>query len=240
MGKFVIDVFLNSIVYVEDSELLANNHHYKIISKIKLMNIEKENYIKIKNIIKENNVDGYYHLSMKPLLTLIDTSQKGTTYSGNTNLYYHPVGLYVSCGIKYFEKEKSTHYSYIYELQFNKSVLKITSLKDFIKFINKYKYLDSKIKIHNLLDWKQIKKNHDGIIICPNLHKQIFGNTQALLHIYGDENIIQKNIIEKYGKNWSKELIFLSEWFRNWRQEGVVWRPTGIKQIKLIDKLNIL
>ena len=66
MGKFVINIFLNSIVYVEDSELLANNHHYKIISKIKRMNIEKENYIKIKNIIKENNVDGYYHLSTKP------------------------------------------------------------------------------------------------------------------------------------------------------------------------------
>ena len=134
MGKFVIDIFLNSIVYVEDNELLANNHHYKIISNIKLMNIEKKNYIKIKNIIKKNNVDGYYHLSMKPLLTLINTSQKGTTYSGNTNLYYHPVGLYVSCGIKYF-REKSTHYLYIYELQFNESVLKIISLEGFIKFI---------------------------------------------------------------------------------------------------------
>ena len=44
------------------------------------MNIEKEYYIKIKNIIKENNVDGYYHLSTKPLTTLIDTSQKRTTY----------------------------------------------------------------------------------------------------------------------------------------------------------------
>ena len=43
-------MILNSIVY-EDSELLANNHHYKIISKIKRMNIEKENYIKIKNIL---------------------------------------------------------------------------------------------------------------------------------------------------------------------------------------------
>jgi len=41
---------------------------------------------------------------------------------------------------KYFEKDKSIHYSYIYELKFNKSVLKITCLKNFIDFINKYKY----------------------------------------------------------------------------------------------------
>jgi hypothetical protein len=33
--------------------------------------------------------------------------------------------------------------------------------------------------------------------------------------------------------------ILLAEWFRHWRQEGVIWRPSGIKQIKLIDKINI-
>ena len=138
MAKFVIDVFLNSIVWVEESELSTNKYRYKIVSQKKIRDIMNENYKKINKIIKENNANGYYHLSMKPLSTLIDTSQKGTTYIGNTNLYYHPVGLYFSCGIKYFEKEKSLHYSYIYELKFNKSVLKITSLKSFVNFINKY------------------------------------------------------------------------------------------------------
>ena len=111
-------------------------------------------------------------------------------------------------------------------------------MKSFVNFINKYK--KSNIKIHDILDWKQVKKDYDGIIICPNLHKQIFGNTKSLLDIYEDENIIQKNILEKYGKNWYEELIFLSEWFRYWKQEGVIWRPSGIKDIRLIDKLNIL
>ena len=114
--------------------------------------------------------------------------------------------LYFSCGIKYFEKDKNIHYSYLYELHFNKSVLKITSLKSFVNFINKYKYSESKIKIHDILDWKQVKKNHDGIVICPNLHEQIFGNTQALLDIYEDENIIQQNILKLHGKKWFFEL----------------------------------
>ena len=240
MAKFVIDVFLNSIVWVEESELSTNKYRYKIVSQKKIRDIMNENYIKINKIIKKNNTNGYYHLSTKPLSTLIDTSKKGTTYIGNTNLYYHPVGLYFSCGIKYFEKEKSLYYSYVYELKFNKSVLKITSLKSFVNFINKYKYSQSKIKIYDILDWKQVKKDYDGIIICPNLHKQIFGNTKPLLDIYEDENIIQKNILEKYGTAWYEELILLSEWFRNWREEGVVWRPIGIKEIRLIDKLNIL
>jgi hypothetical protein len=240
MSKFVIDVFLNSIVWVEETELITNKYRYKIVSEKKLRDIMNKNYIKINKIIKKNNTNGYYHLSMKPLSTLIDTSEKGTTYIGNTNLYYHPVGLYFSCGIKYFEKKKSLHYSYIYELKFNKSVLKITSFKSFVDFINKYKYPQSKIKIHNILDWKQIKKDYDGIIICPYLHKQIFGNTKQLLDIYQDENIIQKNILKEHGKNWYEKLILLSEWFRNWKPEGVVWRPTGIKEIRLIDKINIL
>jgi len=240
MSKFVIDVFLNSIVWVEETELLTNKYRYKIVNEKKIRDIMNENYKKINKIIKENNTNGYYHLSMKPLSTLIDTSEKGTTYIGNTNLYYHPVGLYFSCGIKYFEKEKSLHYSYIYELKFNKSVLQITSFKSFVDFINKYKYPQSKIKIHNILDWKQIKKDYDGIIICPDLHKQIFGNTKQLLDIYQDENIIQKNILKEHGKNWYEKLILLSEWFRNWKPEGVVWRPTGIKEIRLIDKINIL
>ena len=39
-----------------------------------------KNYKKINKIIKENNTNGYYHLSMKPLSTLIDTSKIFTSY----------------------------------------------------------------------------------------------------------------------------------------------------------------
>ena len=35
MSKFVIDVFLNSIVWVEDSELITNKYRYKIVSQKK-------------------------------------------------------------------------------------------------------------------------------------------------------------------------------------------------------------
>jgi hypothetical protein len=157
----------------------------------------------------------------------------------------------MSCGKNYYDVEiqkahhhhfvdKSIYHSYIYELKVNKSVLKIKSLKSFVNFINKYKYSDSKIKITDILNWKQIKKEYDGLIICPNLHEQLFGDTLPLLDIYKDENIIQEKILEKYGENWKKELRFLSEWFRGWRCQGVVWRQTGLKQINLIDKLNIL
>ena len=251
MGKFVIDMFINSIVYVEDDELILNKFRYKIVSEKRLRNIGNMIYKKILKIIKENNINGYYHLSMKPLTNFIDTSQKGTTYIGKTNLYYNPVGLYMSCGKNYYDVEvqkahnhfvdSSIYHSYIYELKMNKSVLSIKSLKSFVSFINKYKYSDSKIKITNILNWEKIKKEYDGIIICPNLHEQLFGeNTKNLLDIYKDENIIQEKILEKYGENWKKELRFLSEWFRGWRCQGVVWRQTGLKQINLIDKINIL
>jgi len=250
MGKFVIDMLINSIVYVEDDELLLNKYHYKIVSEKKLRDIGNMNYKKILKIIKENNSDGYYHLSMKPISTFIDTSQKGTTYMGKTNLYYNPVGLYMSCGKNYYDVEvqkahnhfvdNSIYHSYVYELKINKSVLQIKNLKSFVNFINKYKYSDSKIKITNIMNWDKIKKEYDGLIICPILHKQLFGDTIKLLDIYKDENIIQEKILEKYGENWKKELMLLSEWFRGWRCQGVVWRQSGLKQISLINKINIL
>ena len=250
MGQFVIDVFINSIIYAEDDEIKTNKYSYKIVSQKKLRDIGNENYKKILKIIKENNADGYYHLSMKPMTNFIDTSFKGTTYFGKTNLYYNPVGLYMSCGKNYYDVDvqkahnqfvdKSIYHSYIYELKVSKTVLKIKSLKSFVNFINKYKYSNSKIKITDILNWKQIKKEYDGLIICPILHEQLFGDTLPLLDIYKDENIIQEKILEKYGENWKKELRFLSEWFRGWRTQGVIWRETGLKQINLIDKLNIL
>ena len=86
MAKFVIDVFLNSIVWVEESELSTNKYRYKIVSQKKIRDIMNENYIKINKIIKKNNTNGYYHLSTKPLSTLIDTSKKGTTYRKLLNL----------------------------------------------------------------------------------------------------------------------------------------------------------
>lgn len=239
MGKFMIDVFLNSFVWVDDEQLATNNYRYKPVTNKRFKQISQKNYIRINEMIKHNNSNGYYHLSTKPLSTLIDTSDQGTTYMGDTNLYYHPVGLYFSCGMKYFEKEKNTHYSYVYELQFTKSVLKIKTMKDFVSFINKYKYPATKIKIHNVLDWKRVKRDYDGIIICANLHEQIFGDTPSLLDTYHNEHVIEENILKTYGKDWANELILVSEWFRNWRQEGVVWRPSGIKQIRLIDKINI-
>jgi len=250
MGKFVIDMFINSIVYVDDDELILNKFRYKIVSEKKLRDIGNKNYKKILKIIEDNNPNGYYHLSMKPITEFIDTSQKGTLYSGKTNLYYNPVGLYMSCGKNYYDVDmqkvhrqstsKRIYHSYIYELKISKSVLQIKSLKSYVNFINKYKYSDSKIKITDILNWKQIKKDYDGIIICPNLHEHLFGNTKNLLDIYKDENIIQEKILEKYGENWKKELRFLSEWFRYWRCQGVVWRQTGLKKINLIDKINIL
>ena len=103
MGKFVIDMFINSIVYVEDDELILNKFRYKIVSEKKLRDIGNKNYKKVIKTIKENNPNGYYHLSMKPMTNFIDTSQKGTKYIGKTNLYYNPVGLYMSCGKNYYD-----------------------------------------------------------------------------------------------------------------------------------------
>ena len=51
MGRFVIDMFINSIVYVEDDELLLNKFRYKIVSEKKLRDIGNMIYKKILKII---------------------------------------------------------------------------------------------------------------------------------------------------------------------------------------------
>ena len=245
---FVFDRFYNSIQWIDDNELKHNKLRYKIINSKKLNDLESKNYTKIKHIIKENGENKLYHLSTKPLSQLLDTSLKGTTYIGKTNLYYHPVGLYMSCGMKYFT-EGLLHYSYVYEIQLNPSVLKINTIKEFINFIMKYKHNDKTIKIYDILNWKKIKKQYDGICICNNFRAKIFGNTKDMLSEYGNDNIDnEKNLMTIYNKvnnipvekqnDWKNDIYFLSEWYRNWGSESVVWRPSGIKLIRLIEKTN--
>jgi len=236
--SFIFDKFLGSIRFISEEELKNNSIRYKKIKNHKKINmLERKNYNIINKAILSNGNNKYYHLSTKPLEKLIDTSKEGTTYVGNTNLYYHPIGLYVSCGNKYFE-EKSIHYTYVYELILNNTVLKINNLSEFIDFINTFKYSDSTIKIYNVLNWKKIKNIYDGIIICSNLTNKIFGDTKSLLDIYEDETIIQNKINELYGNQWKKKLVLLSEWYRHWRSEGVIWRPSAVKDIKLIIKTD--
>jgi hypothetical protein len=68
---------------------------------------------------------------------------------------------------------------------------------------------------------------------------KIYGNSKMLLDIYTDENIIDQKILETVGENWKNDILYLAEWYRGWgAASGVIWRPTGIKNIKLIQKLN--
>jgi len=233
----VFDKFLNSLQFISNEELKDNAIRYKKINFKILNTLMKKNYVTIYKAILSNGNDKYYHCSLKPLVKLIDKSKEGTTWIGKTNLYYHPIGLYVSCGNEYYKEQKSIHYTYVYEIIMNKSVLKICNLNQFQHFIRKFKYSDSAIKIHNILKWKKIKKIYDGIIICPCLRNEIFGNNlEKLIDKYKDETIIQNKINELYGNKWKDNLVFLSEWYRNWNSEGVIWRPSAVKNIKLIIK----
>ena len=47
--------------------------------------------------------------------------------------------------------------SYVYEMEVNKSVLKITKLSEFEKFIDKYKKRTSNVR--DFINWKKIKKD---------------------------------------------------------------------------------
>ena len=113
----------------------------------------------------------------------------------------------------------------------------------------KYKHNDKTIKIYDILNWKKIKKQYDGICICNNFRAKIFGNTKDMLSEYGNDNIDnEKNLMTIYNKvnnipvekqnDWKNDIYFLSEWYRNWGSESVVWRPSGIKLIRLIEKTN--
>jgi hypothetical protein len=142
---------------------------------------------KIKNII--NLLDtkykkSYIHVSHDELkLDNIHNMNKNMTSWLGGNVYYNPKGLWISCSsswLKYALSSSSPYYNsrwlnakYIYKVNLDKgNILEINKVDQLIEFHLKYLKKNNKFQI----DWKKVKKDYDGIIICPYLGYKIWKN----------------------------------------------------------------
>jgi len=113
------------------------------------------------------------------------------------------------------------------------------SFFQFEKFINTYKNNDKFLDIKNVINWKKVKEDYDGLIICPYLGDEIWGKDANNFQFNGDPVVITNYITNIVGVSWKKKLYFLAEWYRHWEtSSGVIWKKSGIKNIILIKKLK--
>jgi len=211
-------------------------------SGMKKLDEEIKKLQKIKSTIKKiDSLDkkSFIHVSLKEINMdeLINTNNTNNSWL-ESNIYYNPKGMWISCGSSWYKWLISlqsyhtdwTKFNYIYKIYIDKSnVLYIKKLDKLIEFHNKY----SIYKNDNYhIDWKKVKKDYDGLIICPYLGYKIWGKDPTNTFINkGQEDYILKII----GKNIKKYPPFFLEWYRHWETgSGVIWRKSGIKKIELI------
>ena len=167
---------------------------------------------------------------------------------------YNPTGLWVSCGSSWQKYARSNTGSdfeqyanrrYTYEIVANiDTVLKIKTITDFLSFIESYKYPDNIITMMNVINWKKVRKDYSGLIICPYLGNKIWGKNANSLLTMGTKKstILYYTQLEKMiGPIWKTIPFFLAEWYRHWEvASGVIWKKTGIADFKLIADIGDL
>ena len=217
-------------------------HQY--IDDNQLKKISKNNDKKIKNIIKSqpNYKKKFFHVSTKQFEYPIQDKDKDYTSWLSGNLYKNPKGIWLSCGFswqKYIGNNPGPWSlgTYVYEME--PTVLFISSVKELKKFINHYKNIN--MEFTNIINWKMVKKDYDGLIICPYLGNDIWGFKANKFGLWGDKNKLNEYIGKITGSGWKNDLYFTAEWYRHWEEaSGVIWKPsTGLKSIKLIKKIEM-
>ena len=150
----------------------------------------------------------------------------------------------VSCGSSWLKRVISASHpcyeskfidnSFIYDVIVNeKNILRIKNLNELIDFQQKYgKY--SSINGYNI-QWSIVKKDYDGLIICPYLGKDIWTKINDPTNVALD-NYTNSYIKNSLGENIMKYPKIYLEWYRHWEAStGVIWRKRGIKKINLIN-----
>lgn len=237
---YILNKMKNIVEYIP-SESYNPNIDIPIDSElVKTIAIKNDLNIK-KTISAEKDYEKkYYHVSNNTFENINNTDKEGNI--SKTLIYDNPKGIWLSCGLswqKFIGNEPSrwSLASYIYEIIPNENILKISSVKELKQFIDKYQKDD--IKIYDVIDWKQVKKDYDGLIVCPYLGDKIWGEKANDFGIYGDTKKIQEYVDTVIGKKWKKNIYFLAEWYRHWDEgTGVIWRTTGLKEIRLIKKTD--
>lgn len=195
----------------------------------------------IKNIIEKQKKykSKFFHVSINEFKTINDTHNNDKSWLYG-NIYKNPIGVWISCGLSWqkFIGNSPSQWSlstYVYEIIPSDNILKINNVNELEKFIKKYK----KTKIHDIIDWKRVKKDYDGLVICPYLGDEIWGKNAIDFGIYGNAKNIEEYIQKSVGNKWKNDIYYTAEWYRHWETgTGVIWRKSGIKNIKLLQKLN--
>jgi hypothetical protein len=245
---------------LESCSIVVYNKTLKIIESINCNSYDKHKYVYVKNkelyelsINNNENIKKtimnipnykkkYFHVTYKPLPNKIEDKHENMNSRLPGNIYQNPNGLWLSCGISWQDvlNNSVNQWSlatYIYQIEPTETVLKISTLKAFKEFIETYKKKTNVIS--DLIDWKKVKDDYDGLIICPYLGDKIWGKHANQMKIFGSQKWSDyvKQIV---GKEWKHNILFTAEWYRHWETgTGVIWKPsTGLKKIKLIEKLD--
>lgn len=159
------------------------------------------------------------------------------------SIYHNPNGIWVSCGLSWIDYASHWKYNqwcistYVYEITLDDTILKISTVEELKKFINHYK--KDNMKIYDVIDWKKVRKELSGLVICPYLGNKIWGKRANKFGIYGPENKTQQYIEKLVGNKWKNDIFFTAEWYRHWEAgTGIIWSNNAIKEVRLIKKLN--
>ena len=254
-GKYILLENIAQVYDVDDNFKISDG--MKELTEEIYIKYGEKNFKELSKIVnKKENKNKYIHLSKFH----IDNVEPSKSFINPNNIYQNPQGLWVSIGGSWLDivlsmieqsgqpNQWSTA-TFIYEIIPNNNVLMIKNTKEFKKFIDDYKMPDKKIKIYNVIDWNKLKKKYSGLIINPYLADELLGKNAEAIYIknYNNNkypaNIYFKALQEWYekllGKNWKKNYAALSEWYRHWDcASGVIWNNKGVKEIKLIEKLD--
>jgi hypothetical protein len=204
-----------------------------IIIKRKLLNLIY--------FIQDNYKNKYIHFSNKELsIDILENKINNENSYHTSNVYMNPYGIWISCGSNWIEwilknklyKSKWANVKYVYEIKINKNnIIKIKNIDELIKFHNKYAKYNNENGFK--INWTLVKKDYDGIIICPYLGEKIWKNIDDRFFYINDE--INKYIRKTLKKNLIKYPEFYLEWYRHWETStGVIWKMSSIKNINLI------
>jgi hypothetical protein len=200
------------------------------------------------NMLRYQYADRYIHLSKNQLSLdkIKDVSDQSGSWLGQNEtdvLYYNPMGLWVSCGPAWLDwfgpgcHDWIIKATYVYDIVIDKkNVLNIDNMIGFRNFTKKYRNQNA-TSIQEMIDWDSLKKDYDGLIICPYLGEKIWKRKDPSLFGINKETV---DYIETALDTMVFEIdAFIYEWYRHWETAtGVIWRPGGIKSINLLEETH--
>ena len=163
--------------YSNSLERLDNN--IKMMQKIK----------KLVKLLDSKYKDKMIHIAVEGDLKLSNLENKNKINNSRLliypNIYNNPYGLWLSCGSNWIKWiiSKTEYYCYnsnyidfekiqIYEIKLNnKNILYINNLDELVIFHQKYAFYEED-KGYNI-EWSNVKKIYDGLIIYPYLGYEI-------------------------------------------------------------------